>query len=87
MQQHFLERHQPLFELGQQLLLLRPPLVKAAAPELAFLVPEEGDLVRRRHHLAPVNIVEPEPDAFDLVLDVAPNNGLHPSSSHGNSPS
>ena len=77
MQQHFFKRHQPLFELGQQLLLLRPPLVEAATPELAFLVPEKRELVRRRHHLVPVNVVEPEPGAFDLVLDVAPDNGLH----------
>src|ERR1019366_1109885 len=76
-QEHFLERHQPLFELRQQLLLLRPPLVEAAAPELAFLVPEEGKLVRRRHYLASVNVVELEADAFDLVLDVTPDKGLH----------
>ena len=41
MQQHFLKGNQSLLELGQQILLLRPPLVKAAPPELAFLVAEK----------------------------------------------
>ena len=76
-QQHFLKRNQPLLQLGQQILLLRPPLVDAPAPELAFLVAQKRQLVGGRDHLLPVNVVELEADAFDLVFDVLPEDGLH----------
>src|SRR5260370_18849200 len=76
-QQHFLERNQTLGELRQQLLLPRAPPINATAPELALLVAEEPESVRPRDHLVPVNIIELETSAFDVVLDVTPENRLH----------
>ena len=39
-------------------------------PNLRSLCRRNAELVRRWHHLPPVNVVELEADAFDLVLDV-----------------
>ena len=77
MRQHHLEGQQRSAQLFEQGRLLAAPLVQAAAPELAFLVPQEGQLLGRRHELLPVNVVEPEAGAFDLVFDVAPEDGVH----------
>src|SRR5437867_5097129 len=76
--QHFLERNQPLFKLREQLLLLGAPLGEAPAAKFAFLVTEEPQPVARRHDLLPINVVELEAATLDLVFDVPPKNRLHP---------
>ena len=74
--QHFLEGQQVLLQLFEPVGLLRAPLVNAAAPELALLVPQKCELLGGRHVFLPVNVVEPERRAFDFVFDVAPEDGL-----------
>src|SRR5437588_4433394 len=85
-QQHFMERNQLLRHLRQQILPLSPPLLQATPPKLAFFVAHESKLVRRRHHLLPVNIVELETKSFDFAFDVPPKNGLHPFQRPGKQP-
>src|ERR1041385_5501730 len=75
--QHFLEGYQTLLQLTEQFALLLAPLVETAAAELALLVPDETQPVRLRNKLAPVNVGEFEARAFNVVFDVAPEEGLH----------
>src|SRR2546425_7327798 len=76
-QEHFLEGHQPLLELRQQLLLLRAPLVDATAPELSLLMPQEPEPIRGRHHFLPENIIELKANPFDVAFYIPPENGQH----------
>ena len=75
--QHFFERDQSLFELGQQSLLLRPPLVEASPPILAFFVADKRHLVRAGNYFLPVNVIELEADAYHLVFDALPDQRLY----------
>ena len=74
--QHFLERQQAVSELGLHGFLQGMPLVNAAAPKLALFVADERQLVFPRHKLAEVNVVQFERHTFNVVLDVAPEQGL-----------
>src|SRR5215831_8826217 len=76
-QQHFLERDQPLLELGKQLLFLKAPLLQAGTPEFTFLVADKSEPVAQRDQFLPVNVVQLERHAFDLIFDVPPENRLH----------
>src|SRR5437660_6844707 len=77
-EQHFFEGHQFLIELRQQLLLLRAPLVNAAAPELSLLMAKKSEPIRCRHHFLPENIIELKANSLDIVFDITPENGLDP---------
>src|SRR5262245_7358072 len=58
--EHLLARNQGPGKSGEQLSLLQPPLVKAAAAEFPFLVPEETELVGFGNQFTPVDVVELE---------------------------
>ena len=75
--QHHLEWKQPFLKLLEPEFLILAPLVEAAAAELALLVPEKRKLFGQRDKFLPINVVEPERRAFDLVFDAAPEDGLH----------
>src|SRR6266851_4419146 len=68
-QQHFLEGDEPLLQLGQQFFLARAPAFDAAPSKLALFVPEEAQMIGGRHHFPPINVIELEAYAFDVVLD------------------
>src|SRR5580765_5272238 len=74
--QHLLARYQSPSQAREQSLLLRPPLVQAAAAELPFLVPEETELVGFGNQFTPVNVVELETETFHLVFNVSPEQRL-----------
>src|SRR6185436_18846394 len=76
MPQHLLERGEPFLKLMKQLGFLHAPLVEAAASELALLVPHKKQPVGLGNEIAPVNVREFEARPFDVVLNVAPENGL-----------
>lgn len=77
MREHHFERQQFFFELLEQILLVFAPLVNAAAAKFPFLEPQELQLFLRGNNFFPINIVEPERATFDVVFDIAPENGLH----------
>ena len=77
MREHFLERQERIFEASQPIGLLRAPLIHAAAAELAFLVTERMHLFGFRNKFLPVNVVQAERRAFDLVLNETPKNRLN----------
>src|SRR6266516_7741615 len=70
--QHLFARNQSLGKCRKQSLLLRPPLVQAAAAELPFLVPEEAELVGFGNEFAPVHVLELESETFHLVFKIPP---------------
>src|SRR5712672_1793636 len=76
-EQHFFEWHQFVFELREHLLSFRAPFVDATAAKFSLFVPKETKLVRCRHHLAPINVVQFKADIFNLALDVSPQDGLN----------
>ena len=76
MREHLLKRQQAFGELCLHFLLLRSPLVNAAATELSLFVADERELILALHELAVINIVELESQTFDLVFDVTPENRL-----------
>src|SRR6478672_5578166 len=76
-QKHLFEWDQALLEIVQHGFFVRSPLVDAPMAELAFLVPDEADLLRRGNKFPIINIVQLKSDPFDLVFDIAPENGLH----------
>ena len=75
--EHRFKWRQHFLKLLEQTLLLRAALIKTAATELAFLVAQERRLIVLCDKFLPVNIVELEAHAFDLVFDEAPENRLH----------
>src|SRR5436190_3218369 len=77
-QQHLLERHETIGQLGEQPFLIRAPNLEAATPELPLLVPQKTDLIRFRHEFLPINIIQLKTHAFNVVLDITPENRLLP---------
>ena len=75
-EQHLLKGHQQLRQLLKQFLLLPAPLIEATAAKLPFLMPQKAELVRSWDEFLPINIIQLEADAFDLVFDVAPKDAL-----------
>src|SRR5688572_2006168 len=51
-------------------------MVKAATTELTLLVPDEEQAARRWDEFAPVDVRELKTRTFNVVLDVAPKDGL-----------
>lgn len=74
--EHLLARQEGGFDLRDHLLLVFGPLVEAAAAELALFVADEQEAVGFGNLVAPIDVVEFEPEAFDVVLDVAPEDLL-----------
>src|ERR1700690_4187945 len=74
--QHFIKWQQSLFQQLKPVILLFAPLVNAAAAEFALLETQKLKLFRRRDIFPPVNVVQPEGGAFNLVFDGAPEDGL-----------
>src|SRR5436190_7990365 len=58
MRHHLLEGHEQRREFGAQGLFLLAPAFHAVAPELALLVPAIGQLLRARHELLEVGIIQ-----------------------------
>src|ERR1051325_2489472 len=75
--QHFLKGEQALFQSPEQISLLLAPLIETAAAELSLLVPHKQQPVGLGDEFAPVNVRELECTTLNVVLDVAPEDGLH----------
>jgi len=74
--EHFLEWQQTFLQQLEPVVPLRAPLVQAAASEFALLETEELQLFRRRDVLPPINVVQPEGRAFNVIFDITPEEGL-----------
>ena len=74
---HLFEGNEPSSQFSKELFLLLKPLVETAASKLAFFMPQEPYPIRGGNHLLPMNIIKPESHGFHLVLNIAPNDGLH----------
>src|ERR1019366_1062852 len=70
--QHHLKWKQPFLKLLEPEFLILAPLVEAAATELALLVPEKWKLFGWRDKFFPINVIQPERRAFNLVFNAAP---------------
>jgi hypothetical protein len=58
------------------LLLVFAPLVEATAAKFALFMPEVVEVLLFRDILQPIDVIEPEGRVFDLIFDVAPEDGL-----------
>jgi hypothetical protein len=75
-EEHFLERDERAVEILEDGLLLLAPEVETTAAEFAFLVADEAGDVGFGDELAPMDIIESEGAAFDLVFDELPEDEL-----------
>lgn len=76
--EHLLEGDQQRRQLRLPLFAVGTPLVDAAAPELPLLETEVVQLLRGRNKLSKVRIVQAKRCAFQVVVDVTPEDALQP---------
>ena len=74
--EHLFAGNEGFFELGKEVGLLGGPLFEAAASEFAFFMANKKEAVVFGDVFAPVDVVEFEGAAFDVVFDVAPEDLL-----------
>ena len=84
--QHVFERAEILFQLLDQLALLRAPLIETTAPKLPFFVAQIPELIGLGDDFLPIDVIQLERAAFDFLLDVAPQNGLNTAQFRGEKP-
>ena len=70
--EHLLEWHQLFSQLCDKRFLFLPPFINTAAPELPFFMPQESDLLALGNKFLPMDIVQFEAGAFNVILDIAP---------------
>lgn len=75
-EQHLFEGRKLGGELGDEQLLLGAPEIDATAAELAFFVPQETEMTRCGHKFPVVDVIQTKADAFDIILDVTPEDAL-----------
>src|SRR4051812_3340899 len=78
--EHLLAGDEGFFELGKELGSLGGPLFETAAAEYALFVADEQEAVVFRDVFLPIDVVEFERHAFDVILDITPDDLLdaHP---------
>src|ERR1700679_2484011 len=81
--QHHFKRHQLPRQVFHQSPLLLAPEVEASAPESPLLVAQKSQPFRFRHKFLPINIVQLETIALNLVFDEAPKNSVDSSKHFG----
>src|ERR1043166_5872321 len=75
---HLFKGHEPHGQVRQQLLLLLKPLVETAPAKFPFLKAQILELLGSGNEFLVISIVQFEGEAFDVILDVTPNDFLNP---------